>query len=203
MSLLADLRAKSQSVPVNLRMKKLALTLALLALALPAFAQRFTRYTTNVFDLVVLNPNNNDRLYMVLGLTNFNDGLGGPFLWSPGNVTATNTTSVFATLYPGTVGRFLRADLPTLAFSTGVGITNIANVVSGNYYPGTGTTFTTNTYGQVTIDSSGGGGTNNLQVFSGLYGGALPTDTPTTPAALAYDMDPPGVLYFWDGLLWY
>ena len=40
-------------------------------------------------------------------------------------------------------------------------------------------------------------------VFSGFYGGGLPTDTPTTSAALAYDLDPPNTLYQWDGVNWY
>jgi len=51
--------------------------------------------------------------------------------------------------------------------------------------------------------SAVGSGTNNVQVLSGFYSGGLPTDTPTTSAALAYDLDPPGVLYFWDGVIWY
>jgi hypothetical protein len=41
------------------------------------------------------------------------------------------------------------------------------------------------------------------QVFSGFYGGGLPTDTPTTSAALAYDLDPPNTTYQWDGAQWY
>jgi hypothetical protein len=36
------------------------------------------------------------------------------------------------------------------------------------------------------------------QVFSGFYGGGLPTDTPTTSAAWAYDKDPPNTSYQWD-----
>ena len=48
-----------------------------------------------------------------------------------------------------------------------------------------------------------GGGATGTQVFSGFYGGALPTDTPTTSAALAYDLDPPYTLYFWDGTIWW
>lgn len=40
-------------------------------------------------------------------------------------------------------------------------------------------------------------------VFSGFYGGGLPTDVPTVSAALAYDLDPPGTLYLWDGTIWY
>lgn len=45
---------------------------------------------------------------------------------------------------------------------------------------------------------SGSGG-----LFSGFYSGGLPTDTPTTSAALAYDLDFPNTLYMWDGTIWY
>jgi len=40
-------------------------------------------------------------------------------------------------------------------------------------------------------------------VFSGFYGNSLPTDTPTTSAAVAYDLDFPHILYQWDGSNWY
>ena len=40
-------------------------------------------------------------------------------------------------------------------------------------------------------------------VFSGFYGNSLPTDVPTTSAALAFDLDSPHILYQWDGSQWY
>lgn len=52
----------------------------------------------------------------------------------------------------------------------------------------------TNGFGVISVGGS---------VFSGFYSGGLPTDTPITSAALAYDLDPPGALYFWDGTIWY
>ena len=41
-----------------------------------------------------------------------------------------------------------------------------------------------------------------VQVFSGHYGGGVPTDVPTTSAAIAYDLDPPYVMSKWDGAAW-
>jgi len=41
------------------------------------------------------------------------------------------------------------------------------------------------------------------EVYSGNYGGVLPVDVPVVSAALNYDLDPPGVLYFWNGVNWY
>ena len=45
--------------------------------------------------------------------------------------------------------------------------------------------------------------TLNKEVYSGNYGGALPVDVPVVSAALNYDLDVPGVMYFWNGLTWY
>lgn len=47
---------------------------------------------------------------------------------------------------------------------------------------------------------SGGGG--QAQVFSGNYGGGVPTDVPTTSSAIAYDLDAPGDVWYWDGAAW-
>lgn len=47
-----------------------------------------------------------------------------------------------------------------------------------------------------------GPGGGAAQVFSGNYGGGVPTDTPTTTAALAYDLDDPFTLWHWDGAAW-
>lgn len=52
-------------------------------------------------------------------------------------------------------------------------------------------------------DSSNGGSSGSAQVFSGFYGGGLPTDVPVTTAALAYDLSPPNTLYMWDGSIWW
>jgi len=41
------------------------------------------------------------------------------------------------------------------------------------------------------------------EVYSGNYGGVLPVDVPVVSAALNYDLDSPGVLYFWNGTTWY
>ena len=41
------------------------------------------------------------------------------------------------------------------------------------------------------------------EVYSGNYGGVLPVDVPVVSAALNYDLDSPGVLYFWNGVNWY
>jgi hypothetical protein len=56
--------------------------------------------------------------------------------------------------------------------------------------------------GYVISGGSGGGG-GAVQVFNGYYSEALPTDVPTTTAALAYDLDSPHTLYMWDGTIWY
>ena len=41
------------------------------------------------------------------------------------------------------------------------------------------------------------------EVYSGNYGGVLPVDVPVVSAALNFDLDVPGVLYFWNGTTWY
>lgn len=48
---------------------------------------------------------------------------------------------------------------------------------------------------------SGGGGTGS--VFSGHYAGGVPTQTPTSSAAIAYDLDPPNAVWNWSGTAWY
>src|SRR5687768_6545455 len=89
------------------------LKLLILAVGLSCFSakgqSRFTRYVTNVADLVAVNPNGNDRLYMLLGRDAVNDGGGGPVLWTPGSTATTNLGTVFASqnaLAPP--GRFVR-----------------------------------------------------------------------------------------------
>ena len=42
-----------------------------------------------------------------------------------------------------------------------------------------------------------------IQVFSGHYGGISPTVTPTTSAAIAYDLDAPNLDWRWDGSAWF
>lgn len=54
-----------------------------------------------------------------------------------------------------------------------------------------------------TVNGYTEGGSSSQQVFSGFYGGGLPTDVPTTTAALAFDLDPPNTLYMWDGAIWW
>lgn len=54
-------------------------------------------------------------------------------------------------------GGTITFETPTAGFTTGVGVTNISTVLSGNYSPGSNITFTTNANGNVSIDSTGGG----------------------------------------------
>lgn len=50
---------------------------------------------------------------------------------------------------------------------------------------------------------SGGGGALAPEVFRGNYGGAAPTQTPTGSAAVAYDMDAPNPVWYWNGSAWF
>lgn len=45
-----------------------------------------------------------------------------------------------------------------------------------------------------------GGGAGSGFVFSGNYGGAAPTDTPSAGAdgGVAYDLDPPNAIWYWN-----
>lgn len=104
--------------------------------------------------------------------------------------TTTGTNGMLAQF---TAGRMLQ--------STAVQVTGLTNLTG----IGSISVYNLNATNTITL-----GGTNILtlissviQVFSGTYGGGLPTDTPTTSAALAFDLDTPGTLYFWDGALWY
>lgn len=171
-------------------MKKLLILLIFLPLSLRA-QSRFIRVVNSIAELQASNPVQIHTNVFVVGPTN-----SGVYSYFSG--LTNHTLPFYPTLYPGATGIYVHIITPT-----GAGVTNINSVLSGNYNPGTNVVFTTNSFGAVTINSSGGGGTNAFQVFSGFYGGALPTDVPTTTAALAYDLDPPGALYFWDGLLWY
>lgn len=77
--------------------------------------------------------------------------------------------------------------------ATGVGVTNIANVLSGNYTPGSNITMTTNAYGSVEITAAGGGSGSVTSVSSGnltnlwTVGVSNPT---TTPAFTFTRVDP-------------
>lgn len=61
------------------------------------------------------------------------------------------------------------------AVTTGVGVTNLGGVLSGNYSPGSNVTFSTNANGNVTIAASGGGGSTNGTAVSvdGAYAAAV------------------------------
>jgi len=48
---------------------------------------------------------------------------------------------------------------------------------------------------------TGGGGSGS--VFSGNYGGGPPTQTPTSSAAIAYDLDAPNAVWNWNGSVWF
>lgn len=50
--------------------------------------------------------------------------------------------------------------------------------------------------------SFAGGGGALQEVFSGNYGGGVPTDTPLGSAAVAYDLDAPNDVWYWDGAAW-
>ena len=58
------------------------------------------------------------------------------------------------------------------------------------------------TYLVCQIASGGGGIPGSTQVFSGNYGGIAPEITPTTPAAVAYDLDSPFNFWTWNGTAW-
>ncbi len=52
------------------------------------------------------------------------------------------------------------------------------------------------------LANGGGGGGGAAQVFSGHYAGGVPTDVPTTSAAIADDLDAPFNHWVWDGAAW-
>lgn len=54
----------------------------------------------------------------------------------------------------------------------------------------------------INANGGGGGGGGATQVFSGNYGAGSPTQTPTTSAAVAYNLDAPYQIFTWDGAAW-
>lgn len=56
------------------------------------------------------------------------------------------------------------------------------------------------TYLSCRIANAGGGGA--VQVFNGNYGGGPPTQTPSSSAAIAYDLDSPFTQFTWSGTSW-
>lgn len=50
---------------------------------------------------------------------------------------------------------------------------------------------------------SGGAGVLSPEVFSGNYGGASPTQTPSGSSAVAYDLDAPHPVWYWNGSAWF
>jgi hypothetical protein len=58
------------------------------------------------------------------------------------------------------------------------------------------------TYLSCQIANSGGGGGGQTQVYSGHYAGGQPSQTPTSSAAIAYDLDDPFNVWYWDGSSW-
>ena len=176
-------------------MKKLLFIVGLLSMCNVMAQSRFIRVVNSIAELQASNPLQIHTNVFVVGPTN-----SGIYSYFNG---LTNYASLpfYPTTYTGATGVYVNIIAPT-----GVGITNLNSLLSINLTAGTNITFATNLYGNLTISSSGSGGggsTNGVQVFSGFYGGLLPIDVPTTSAALAYDLDPPGVLYFWDGTIWY
>jgi hypothetical protein len=53
----------------------------------------------------------------------------------------------------------------------------------------------------VSLLNLGAGGAG--AVFTGNYGGNAPTQTPTTSAAVAYDLDAPNPVWYWNGSAWF
>lgn len=50
---------------------------------------------------------------------------------------------------------------------------------------------------------SGGGGALAPEVFRGNLGGVAPATTPSTSAAIFYDLDAPFPVYYWNGTSWF
>jgi hypothetical protein len=72
------------------------------------------------------------------------------------------------------------------AFTTGVGVTNISNVLSANLTEGSNITFTTNANGNVTIASSGGAGIAGTVINTGTpIVNSLPNYSDTTGTNIA------------------
>lgn len=93
-----------------------------------------------------------------------------PRLQVDGNTTA-NETAMLVSVGGGALSR-VKQDAASGSLyigtysggspTTGVGVTNVGGVLSGNYSPGSNVTFATNAYGNVTIAAStGGGGSTN------------------------------------------
>lgn len=89
--------------------------------------------------------------------------------------------------------------------STAIQVTNLTDLININNLTLSNLFATTIFLGGTNITNFFGstGVSNIFQVFSGHYGGNLPTDVPTTSAAIAYDLDPPSTEYLWDGSIWY
>lgn len=109
-------------------------------------------------------------------------------------ITPTRTSLTNGMLTYGTNGYVVQATgiqvATNLTTLVGIGTITVNNitVITAIYYQGTNI---------LTLLSG------QQQVFSGLYGGLLPSDTPTATAALAYDLDTPGTLYTWLSPAWY
>lgn len=73
-----------------------------------------------------------------------------------------NVPGLASNSYLGTDGSSNLVVTNAPATSTGAWVTNVGGVLSGNIAAGSNITFTTNANGNVTIDSSGGGGSTNL-----------------------------------------
>lgn len=85
------------------------------------------------------------------------------------------------------------------SFSTGAGITNIANVLTANLSAGSNVTLSTNSGGAISIASSGGGGSSLLRLYGGfvavsnsvvettLLTGTIPANTFGTTKSLLFE----------------
>lgn len=54
----------------------------------------------------------------------------------------------------------------------------------------------------ILAEQGGGGGGGAQDIFVGHYGANVPNFTPTTPTAIAKDLDPPNVEWVWTGTEW-
>lgn len=92
---------------MNAQLSIRLLMLLLVCCAHSAFSQvLFLRPFATTADMIASNPNNPHTTVQVNGLTTESDGSGGRWKWYPGDTTATNTTTVFASTWAGASGRW-------------------------------------------------------------------------------------------------
>lgn len=165
-----------------------------------------------MIDMLVIAPDDNlsndSGLFVEWSAFSTNSlATGMTFDVSPGNLDFSlyvNSINKFTIDYAGNVtaaGEYISGSTNILAalagkqplFTTGAGVTNIANVLSGNYTPGANITLTTNANGAVAIAGTGSAGTAGTVINTGASAiSAIPRYTDTTgtnvaPSALSVD----------------